>query len=103
MLLLDFILINYKQLENVNKNYKDLKAKIDYRALKTMLQHICPSFFLLTLKIENINDVAILLEYKNSIKLVYANSYKKSYYPILANFIVDYKEQVWIINIKINM
>lgn len=41
--------------------------------------------------------------YDNSIKLMYTNDYKKHYYLLLANFIVDYKEQVIIMGIKANM
>ena len=57
----------------------------------------------MTLKKKDINDVAALFKYKNSIKLVCANGYKICCYPILAGFIVDYKEQVFSIYIKANM
>lgn len=58
---------------------------------------------LLTLRKIDIDNVVILLEDKKSIELVYADGYKRGYYPILAGFIVDYKEQVFIISIKANM
>lgn len=46
----------------------------------------------------------ILFKYlKDDIELVYINSYKRSYYPILADFIINYNEQVIIIDIKANM
>ena len=61
-----------------------------------------PPFFWFYKK-RNTNDVIVLLEYKNGIKLVYANGYKRRCYPILADFIVDYKEQVLITGIKANM
>lgn len=44
MLLLSSISIIYKQLEDANNKKKDLKAKIYYIALKTMLQYIYSSF-----------------------------------------------------------
>ena len=45
-----------------------------------------------------------LLEYlKDDIKLLYADSYKKRCYPILADFMIVYKEQVFITSIKANM
>lgn len=40
---------------------------------------------------------------KNSIELIFANRYKRCYYLILVGFIVDYKEQILIIGIKVNM
>ncbi len=40
---------------------------------------------------------------KNDIKLVYVDSYKKCYYLILISFIVDYKKQVIITGIKLNI
>lgn len=43
MLFLDFISIVDKQLKDINNKNKDLKAKIYYMALKTMLQRIYPS------------------------------------------------------------
>ena len=48
--------------------------------------------------------IIALLEYlKDDIELVYADSYKRHCYPILASFMVDYKKQVFIIGIKVNM
>lgn len=40
---------------------------------------------------------------KYGIELIYTNGYKYYCYLILACFIVDYKEQVFIIGIKANM
>lgn len=40
---------------------------------------------------------------KNGIELVYIDSYKYYCYPILTDFIIDYKEQIFIMGIKINM
>lgn len=40
---------------------------------------------------------------KNGIKLVYADSYKKRCYPVLAGLIIDYKEQILILDIKVNI
>lgn len=50
------------------------------------------------------DDITVLLEYyKDNIKLVYVDDYKKRSYPILVSPIVDYKEEVFIIGIKTNM
>lgn len=35
--------------------------------------------------------------------LIFANCYKRHYYLVLAGFIVDYKEQIFIIIIKTNI
>lgn len=43
----------------------------------------------------------MVFEYKNDIELVYANSYKRRCYLILADLMVDYKEKVLITNVKI--
>lgn len=40
---------------------------------------------------------------KNGIELMYVDNYKYYCYFILISFIVDYKEQVFITNIKANM
>ena len=45
----------------------------------------------------------VLLKYKNGIKLMYINNYKKRCYLILAGHIVDYKKQVLITGIKKNI
>lgn len=45
----------------------------------------------------------MLLEYKNGIELVYENIYKRHCYLVLADFIVDYKEQFFIICNKVNI
>lgn len=58
----------------------------------------------MTLRKEDTNDVVILLEYyKDDIKLVYIDNYKRCCYLILTGFIIDYKEQVLIISIKVNI
>lgn len=100
MLLLSSILIIYKWLENANNRNNNLKIKIYYIILKTILQHI---YLLLTLRKKNTNNVSILLEYKNNIKLIYINSYKKCYYLIFTGFIINYKRKNFIINMKTNM
>ncbi len=58
---------------------------------------------LLTLKKVDTNDVVAMFDYKDSIELVYADGYKKLCYPVLASFMIDYKEQVFITSIKANM
>lgn len=40
---------------------------------------------------------------KDDIKLVYIDSYKRYYYLLLVDFIVDYEKQVFITGIKTNM
>lgn len=57
----------------------------------------------MTLRKRDIDDDVALLEYKDGIKLIYIYSYKKRYYLVLAGLIVDYKEQVLIIDIKRHM
>ena len=49
------------------------------------------------------NDVTALLGYKDGIELVYVDGYKRRCYPVLAALMVDYKQQVLIIDIKANM
>ena len=49
-LLLGSISIIYKRLEDANNKEKNLKAKIYYMALKTMLQRIYPSFSFIDFK-----------------------------------------------------
>lgn len=39
---------------------------------------------------------------KDNIKLLCIDNYKRRYYPILGNFIIDYKWQVFITGIKAN-
>lgn len=52
----------------------------------------------------NANNIIALLKYsKDGIKLIYTNSYKRYYHSVLVGFIVDYKEQVFITNIKVNI
>lgn len=103
ILFLGFISIFYERLKNTNKKYKNLKAKIYHIILKTILQHISPSFFFVEFKKKDTNDFAILLEHKNGIELIYVDDYKRCCYPILVGFMVDYKKQVLIIGIKANM
>lgn len=49
------------------------------------------------------DDIIALFKYKNSIELMYVNCYKKHCYLIQADFMIYYKEQVFIIIIEINM
>ena len=50
----------------------------------------------MTLKKKKTNNIKVLFEYiKNNIKLIYTNSYKKYYYFILANLIIDYEKPVF--------
>lgn len=58
----------------------------------------------MTLRKKNIDNVAILFKYiKDKIELVYVDSYKKYCYSVFASFIVNYKKQVSITDIKINI
>lgn len=94
-------------MEDANNKNKNLKAKIYYiLALKTILFYnvFILAFFLLILRKKDIDDVITLIKYiKDNIKLVYVDSYKQYCYFILASFIIDYKKQVFIIDIKINI
>ena len=72
-------------------------------ALKLYYNIFILAFFLLIFK-KNISNIIILLKYlKDNIKLVYINNYKNHNYYILTDFLVDYKKQVLIISIKINI
>ena len=56
------------------------------------------------LRIKKNYDVTVLHEYtKEGIKLICADGYKKRCYPLLAGLMVDFKEQVFITDIKVNM
>lgn len=46
----------------------------------------------MTLRKKDINDVIILFENNDGIELLYANSYKKPCYLILASLTMDYEE-----------
>lgn len=37
-------------------------------------------------------EIVLLESIEDSIEMVYVNDYKRRYYPILAGFMVDYKE-----------
>lgn len=49
------------------------------------------------------NIVSLFMYYKDVIELIYKDGYKKYCYLVLIDLIVDYKKQVFIIGIKINM
>lgn len=44
-----------------------------------------------------------MFEHEDGIELIFADSYKRRCYSVLVGLIVDYKEQVLIIEIKANM
>lgn len=58
---------------------------------------------MLILRKKNTNDVLTLLEYKNNILLKCEKGYKRRFYLILADFIINYKEKIFIADIKFNM
>ena len=103
MLLLGSIPIVYGWFKDENNKEKDLKTKIYPMALKTMLRRTYPNLFSVQLKKGDTNDVAALLEHKDSNELMCADSYKRCCYAVLAGFMVDYKKQVFITGIKANM
>lgn len=103
MLFLGFVSIVYKRLEDANNTDKNLKAKIYYMALKTMLQHTYYSLSSLTLRNEDTEDIVALFDYKDGIDLMSTDGYKKLYYPVLADFMIDYKDHVFVTDIKANM
>ena len=69
MFFLYSIPIFHERSKDANNKNKDLKAKIYYMALKTMLYYTYPSFPSIKLRIEDTNDIAALFEHKNDIKL----------------------------------
>ena len=85
MLLLGSIPIVHERLENANNKNKDLKVKMYYMALKTMLQRTYPSLSSVELGKRDTNNIAILLKHKDSIELVCADGYKRRCYPVLAS------------------
>ena len=93
----------YERSKDANNKDKSLKAKIYHIVLKTMLQRIYPSLPSIQLKKRDTNDNAALLKHKDIIELVCVKGYKRRCYSVLADFIMDYKEQVLIIGIKANM
>lgn len=100
-LLLSSIPIIYEHSKDANYKYGNLKTLIYHKASKTIFQHIYLFSLLLLVKKWDVDNIITLFEYiKKSIKLAYANDYKKRYYPIFADFMIDYKERVFIINIK---
>lgn len=70
---------------------------------KTILQHIYSYYSFVNFKKKKINNIEILFEYKNKIKLICTDGYKRYDYFLLTSFMIDYKKQVLIISIKINM
>lgn len=52
---------------------------------------------------KDLDDVVVLFEYKDDIKLVCANGYKRHCYSVLASLIIDYEKQVPIIGIRVNI
>lgn len=53
---------------------------------------------------KDVDNIIALLKYiKDNIKLIYTNSYKRDYYSILIDIMVDYKKQVLITGIKIKI
>lgn len=89
-LLFDSILIIYKHAKDLKNKDKNLKAKIYYLALKTMLEYIILVF---SLYIIILLIVLALIEYYNEgIKILYINNFKQYYYLIFIRVMVDYKE-----------
>ncbi len=64
---------------------------IYHMALKTIIQHIYPSVFSIAFKkLKCRQYYSTIWVSKDSIKLVFADGYKKRFYPIQADFMVDY-------------
>ena len=103
MLFLGSIAIVDERLEDANNKNKDLKAKIYHMALNTMLQHIYPILPSMKSRKRDNNDVAALFEHKNGIELMYADNYKTRCYPVLAGFILEYKKQILLTGLKVNI
>ena len=68
-------------------------------ALKIILQRTYPTFSFIELKEGNTNHIAESLEHKDGIKLVYADSYKRCCYFILASFMVDYIRRIFYLDL----
>lgn len=92
-LLLGSIPIIYKCSKNKNNEDRDQKAKIYYISLKLYYSVCILASLLLILRKKDTNYVIVLLDYtKDSIKLIFVNSDKRYFFPILTSFIVDYKD-----------
>ena len=91
-LLLGFISIVCEQLEDGDNKDKDLKAKIYYLALQTMLQYKCLSSTCSQLDANNILDIVLQGTYEDGIEICYANRFKLHCYLILSGLMMDYEE-----------
>ena len=75
-----------------------IKIKISKERSIAWIQKLCysvliPTFLLLTLQKKDADNVIVLLVYKkDSIELIYGNSYKKPYYSIQVNLMINYKK-----------
>ena len=48
-------------------------------------------------------DIALLETYKKDIEIRSTDAFKQRCYPVLAGLMIDYKEQVFITGVKVNM
>lgn len=60
--------------------------------LKIILECTYLSHLSIDFNKRNLNNILKLLEYKDIIELMYIDVYKKCWYLLLADFMVDYKE-----------
>ena len=103
-MLFSFVSNVYERSKDANNKNKDFIAKIYYLTIKTTPQHIYLSFYSIYFKKKNANDIIVLFEYiKNDIELIYTNGYQKHCYLVLSDFMINYKEQIFIIGIKTNI
>lgn len=58
---------------------------------------------MLILRKKDTINLIVLLKHKNIIKLLFTKSYKRRFCFFLAGFMIDYREQVFMIQIKANM
>lgn len=95
-LFLGSISIIHERLKDRDNKNQDLKAKIYYLALKTILQRKCSFSKCSQLDANNVLDIALEETYKEGIKIWCVNSFKQSCYLTLMGLIVDYKKQVFV-------
>lgn len=91
-------------MEDKNNKIKIWRPRFITQLWKLYYSILILAFPLLTLKKYNINNITTLFEYiKDGIKLIFIDSYKKCYYSIFADFIANYKKQIFITGIKPTM
>lgn len=87
------MLITYKQADNLNNKHRNLKAKIYYLVLRTILKRMYPTHYLkYQYKVTQVIKIALKEYYDDSIEMICANGLKRRCYPVLIGVMIDYKK-----------